>query len=74
MNFFGELHYIVEEWTGNLPAEIWENDPYEGKYFMHHSGEKGIIMHHKPSGVRTKVLNGNYTYYLNMRKMEKDQL
>ena len=63
---FDDLELIVKEWGpgDGLPDEIWENDPYEGRYLQHHSGEKGIIMLHKPSGIYTEVYNRNYLHYV----------
>jgi hypothetical protein len=63
---FNDLELIVKEWgVGNgLPREIWDDDMYEGKYFMHGSMQKGIVMYHKPTGIRTEVLNRNYLHYL----------
>jgi hypothetical protein len=63
---FDDLELIVKEWGpgDGLPDEILENDPYEGRYLQHHSGEKGIIMLHKPSGIYTEVYNRNYLHYV----------
>jgi hypothetical protein len=65
---FNDLEMIVKEWGvgDGIPSEVWENDcrSIEGRYFRHGSMQKGIMMYHKPSGIRTEVLNRNYLYYL----------
>jgi hypothetical protein len=58
---FDDLDLIKKEWgVEGLPREVLENDPYEGRYLMHHRYIKGIVMYHRPSGISTKVINRHW--------------
>lgn len=75
---FNILKLIVSEWAPGkyLPREIWEMHIHEGRYLQHHSGDKGIIIFHKASGIYTEVMNRNYLHYVignKMRRQEEEQ-
>ena len=75
---FNILKLIVSEWAPGkyLPSDIWQNDIHEGRYLQHHSGDKGIIIFHKASGIYTEVMNRNYLHYVignKMRRQEEEQ-
>jgi hypothetical protein len=72
---FNVLKLIVSEWAPgkHLPSEIWENDIHEGRYLQHHSGDKGIIIFHKASGIYTEVMNRNYLHYIIGDKLDRQE-
>ena len=72
---FNVLKLIVSEWGlgDGLPLEIWENDIYEGRYLQHHTGEKGIIIFHKASGIYTEVMNRNYLHNIIGDKLRRQE-
>jgi hypothetical protein len=54
------LEMILREWKGTMPKRVWDEDPYEGKYFMHMNTYKGISITHLPTGLFTTAINYHF--------------
>jgi hypothetical protein len=55
-----KLDMILREWKGTMPKHVWDEDPYEGKYFMHMDIYKGISITHMPTGLFTTAINYHF--------------
>jgi hypothetical protein len=55
-----KLEMVLREWKGKMPKHVWDNDPYEGKYFMHPSTYRGVCITHLPSGLTTTATNYHF--------------
>jgi len=55
-----KLDMVLREWKGKMPKHVWDNDPYEGKYFMHPRTYRGVCITHLPSGLTTTATNYHF--------------
>ena len=54
------IDFVLREWKGKMPKHLWDNDPYDGKYFMHPSTYRGVCITHLPSGLTTTATNYHF--------------